>query len=224
MNRPAHAFMLVLLLGATACATTIPGRVEKAKTPTEHFQAKAVATDDEIRLAIHAQGLSANQMDALGQFADDWDAAEGGAITVRTPSSGPNSAAAFRTADGTRSFLIRHGVPADQIMMTSDTTKDPAAALVVSYRHYEALVPACGKTWTNIARTAKNEVQPNFGCAVTANFAAQLADPTDLIHPHAMAPSDGARRATVLDKYRKGQVTSSDKDEKSTGAISDAVK
>lgn len=39
-----------------------------------------------------------------------------------------------------------------------------------------------------------------------------------------VAPYDAARRETVLGKYRKGELTSSQKDDQATGAISQAVK
>jgi pilus assembly protein CpaD len=58
---------------------------------------------------------------------------------------------------------------------------------------------------------------------VTANLAAQVANPEDLLGPRDETPIDSGRRATVLDKYRKGEVTSSAKDEQSNGVVSKAV-
>jgi pilus assembly protein CpaD len=58
---------------------------------------------------------------------------------------------------------------------------------------------------------------------VTANIAAQVANPEDLLGPRPETPIDSGRRATVLDKYRKGEVTASAKDEQSNGIISKAV-
>lgn len=210
----------------SACATKVPDRIGKAKTPTEHFQARAVAADQEIRLAVHAQGLSATQAEALSQFAQDWMEAEGGTITLSAPTGGPNAGAAFRTAEGARAFLIDQGVPGDRLVIAGyDGRAEPGpGVLKVSYTHYKAVVPSCGKTWTNIAHSATNDVQPNFGCAVTANMAAQIADPADLAHPRQSTPADAGRRAVVLDKYRKGQITSSEADDKAKGTISSAIK
>jgi pilus assembly protein CpaD len=58
---------------------------------------------------------------------------------------------------------------------------------------------------------------------VTANIAAQVANPEDLLGPRAETPIDSGRRATVLDKYRKGELTSSAKDDQSSGVVSKAV-
>lgn len=217
---------LAALASLSACATKVPDRVGKeAKTPTEHFQMRAEPTDQEVRLAVHAQGLSANQAAALAQFAADWSDGGGGTITLRSPTGGADAGAAAHITEGARAFLIDQGVPPDHIQVVSyDARGEPAPVLRIGYSAYRAVVPSCGKTWTNIAKSAANEVQPNFGCAVTANMAAQIADPADLAHPRQMTPGDASRRAIMLDKYRKGQTTSSDKDDQAKGAISDAIK
>ena len=223
MFRPLIAVLAVT--GLTACATKVPDRIADARTPTEHFQAKVTAADQEIRLAIHAQGLSANQTEAVAAFAADWREAEGGVITLSAPSGGAPSRAAFRTVEGVRGVLISQGVAASHIAVVDyDAKGDPAAPLRVTYLRYRADIPACGKVWTNIAHSADNEVQPNFGCAVTANMAAQIANPTDLTRPRASTPIDTGRRETVLDKYRKGQATSSDKDDQAKGVISNVAR
>ena len=213
------------LTGLGACATKVPDRISEARTPTEHFQAKVSAADQEIRLAVHAQGLSSNQAEALAAFAADWREAEGGTVTLSAPAAGGQSRAAFRSIESARSLLIDQGVAADHIVVVNyDAKGDPAAPLRIAYLRYRAQVPACGQTWTNIAHSADNDVQPNFGCAVTANMAAQIANPADLAHPRAMAPIDTQRRETMLDRYRKGQVTSSDKDDQAKGVISNVAR
>jgi pilus assembly protein CpaD len=75
-----------------------------------------------------------------------------------------------------------------------------------------------------MSKSANNDVQPNFGCAVTANMALMVANPNDLLRPTDSGPSDAGRRMTVLEKYREGKVTSSEKDEQAKGSVSQAVK
>ena len=227
MLRPLIAPLLAAtaLAGLSACATKVPDRVADARTPTEHFEAHAIQSDEEIRLAVHAQGLSPRQGEAVASFASGWRDAEGGMITLSAPAGGADGAAAFRMAQGVEDALIRQGVAADHIRIVSYEAKgDPAAPMRVSYRRYQAVVPACGRAWTNIAHSADNDVQPNFGCAVTANMAAQIADPADLLRPRETTPADVQRRAVMLDKYRKGQTTSSDADDKARGAVSNVIR
>lgn len=217
---------ITLSAGLAACATKpAPDAVSDARTPTEQFVAEVVAQPEEIRLAVHAQGLSANQAGALGAFVDVWRDAEGGPIRIQAPSgAGPDSAATYRTADGARARLVAEGVPEHLIELTGyDAAGAADAPIVVGYLRHQVSLPSCGQTWTNLARSASNQVQPNFGCAVTANMAAQIANPADLAGPRSMDPADAGRRETVLEKYRKGDVTSAKVDEKASGAVSRAV-
>ncbi|HEY3696291.1 CpaD family pilus assembly protein [Phenylobacterium sp.] len=228
MTRILFRSLVAAGLAATlgACATKVPGADDQALTPTQRFEAKVTSRPEEVLLAVHAQGLSPRQGGALSKLADDWRGDEGGVIGIQAPAAGVDPGAAYRMSEATRGFLISRGVPADKIEIVG---YDPAGSadgpppLRVGYLRYHAEIPECGKTWTNIARSWKNDVQPNFGCAVTANMAAQMADPADLLGPRAMAPQDATRRQEVLDKYRKGEVTSSAKDDKADGAISRAV-
>ena len=217
---------VVVLAGLSACATTVPDRIgDSAKTPTEHFQASAAPSETEVRLAVHAQGLSVTQADALARFVADWSDQSGGVITLRAPTGAADSGAAFRTTEGARNFLIGQGVPADQIVVAGyDAKGEPAPVLHIAYNSYRAIVPSCGKAWTSITHSATNDVQPNFGCAVTANMAAQIADPADLVRARQMTPGDAMRRTYMLDKYRKGETTSSAKDDQAQGVVSDAIK
>ena len=225
VNSTGPLLLTLCLLGLGACATKVPDRIADAKTPTEHFVARVTTRDQEIRLAVHSQGLSATQVQALGEYAEDWRSSEGGVITVAAPTGGKDSAAVFRAMDGARTVLLAQGVPADRVQVSGYSAEAPEGApLRISYVREQAVIPSCGLAWTNLAKSAKNEVQPNFGCAVTANMAAQIANPGDLLRPRGVTSPDAQRRAVVLDKYRKGQVTSSDKDEQAKGAVSNAVR
>lgn len=208
----------------SGCASHIPGANNKAETPTQRFEAKVTPQPEEIRLAVHAQGVSPRQADALTKLVENWREDEGGRIGIQAPSQGVDSASAYRMSESARSFLISQGVPAQQIEVTSYAPAAQAEpALLVGYLRFEAELPECGKKWTNIAHSLNNDVQPNFGCAVTANMAAQMADPGDLLGPRRMTPQDGARRQDVLDKYRRGEVTSAKSDPIASGKISSAV-
>ena len=226
MKTLAMIVSLTALVGVSGCATPAIQRQAAEKPPTvlDAYKPRAYPTDAEIQLAVHAQGLSTTQADALAQFAAEWDADQGGVITLRAPDGGPNAGAAFRTAEGARAFLIRQGVPEDQIAISGYDARglvDPN--LLMTYTHYKVDIPTCGKAWTNLANTMVNEPNANFGCAVHANMTAQLANPGDLVHPRSSTPTDAGRRLTVLDLYRKGQVTSSGKDDNAKGTLSNAV-
>lgn len=222
--------LLVLCLATTAlaaCATPPaqgPDPAELARTPTELWTSRVAVQPDEIRLAVHPQGLSQTQKLALAEFLADWRASGGGPITLRAPLGGPDPGAVGHTSEGARLQLSGGGVPVSEIALASyDAAGDPRAPLIVGRERYRVNVPRCGQEWGNIAHSANNSVQANFGCATTANMAAQIANPADLLGPAAITPADAQRRAVVLDKYRKGEKTASERDESATSAISDVV-
>ena len=55
-------------------------------------------------------------------------------------------------------------------------------------------------------------------------MAAQVANPADLVRPADLAPADAQRRVYALDKYRKGEVTSSAADDQAKGVVSSVAK
>jgi pilus assembly protein CpaD len=206
-----------------ACAST-GGGADRPLTPMERYSISITRQPQELRLAPHPQGLSPTQAAALAAFAREWSAIEGGQITVQAPSGGGDPTAAFRTAEGTRHFLMGQGVAPSQLRVVGyPAGGDPAAPVVVSYVRYTAQGPDCAASWGNVTATASNQPYSNFGCAVTANVAAQIANPGDLVDPRPMDPADAQRRSVMLGHYRAGEVTSSARDEHASGAVSNAV-
>lgn len=210
----------------SACAST--GGSETAALPsTETAQwndrVHVDAHPDEVLLALHAEGLSAAQNQALDGLVQRWLTAEAREIVVSAPTGGTTGEVAGRMAVAARQRLIAMGAPPAKVrVMGYDAAGAPAAPLRVGFLRYTAQIPQCG-AWENITGTRNNVAYENFGCAVTANIAAQVANPEDLLGPRDMTPADSGRRANVLDKYRKGEVTSSAKDEQSNGVVSKAI-
>lgn len=224
--------VLVLLAGVglaatlSACATTgadDPGKPEPI-TPTEHFAIDVQSQPQELRLATHGSGLSDNQMRAIEAFAARWLDSQQGEVTLQSPSRAGDPGAAYRTTTGARDALVAAGVAPDKVRIIGyDAANDPQAPVIIGFTRYTAKGPHCGDSWENLTNTWSNREYANFGCAVTANMAAQIDDPGDLLHPREMTPADAGRRQVVLDHYRKGEVTSSAKDSQADGAVSRAV-
>jgi len=221
-----HLMPLLLAAGLTACAATPPreGAVIDPRTPLDQFRAQVIPQADEVRLAIHAQGLSGPQADALASLVQAWRDNGGGDIRLQSP-VGADSAAAYRMAESVRAFLVSQGAPNSAIQVVGyDAAGQAAAPMVVGYQRYVAQIPRCGQSWDNLTSTSGNQVSANFGCTVTANMAAQLANPADLARPRDMDPSDAGRRTEVLARYRRGETTSTEADEQAKGALSQGVK
>jgi pilus assembly protein CpaD len=209
----------------TACASGGKPEVADARTPLEQYTVKVVETPERVALAVHAQGLSDKQEAALVAFAQRWHESGAEGITVEVPVNSPEKSDPRLSAQAVTAALSRMGVPADRMRLVDvDAGGAADAPIVARYGRLQAVGPDCGGHWSNVASTGSNAVTSHFGCAVTANFAAQLADARDLTRPAPTEPADGLRRATVLDKYRQGLTTSSQKDDQASGAVSTAVR
>jgi pilus assembly protein CpaD len=221
-----HLIPLVLAAAVTACASAPPreGAVVDPRTPLDQFRAQVIPQADQVRLAIHAQGISGPQADALASLVQAWRDNGGGDIRLQSPVGAADSAAAYRMAESVRAFLISQGAPNSAIQVVGyDAAGQAAAPMVVGYERYVAQIPRCGQSWDNLTSTSGNQVSANFGCTVNANIAAQLANPADLARPRDMDPADAGRRAEVLAKYRRGEMTSTEADEQAKGALSQGV-
>ncbi len=173
---------------------------------------------DEIRLAAHPTGLSGNQARALSEFHVRWMQSEGGEITVSAPNEG-----GYRVGTEARAYLVGQGAPAGAVRLIGyDSGGKADAPVIVGYKRYSVTTPNCG-SWESLSGTAGNRPYGNLGCAVTSNMASQIANPGDLVAPRTMDPADPGRRATVFDKYRKGETTSTAKDAQASGAVSQAI-
>jgi pilus assembly protein CpaD len=198
----------LLLLGA--CTTPASG-LKRGDTPPinpgELYKMQAEQAPDEIRLGQHPDGLSEHQRAVLVDYARDYIEAGGEQVVIRTPADGGETAA--RMARAARAALEAAGLGAHEIALDVYTADKPGAPIRLVYQRWRAKPIVCGRSWNNLRNTRDNEPQSNFGCAVTANMAAQIADPRDINGPRTMDAADADRRTTVLNKYRKGEVTAS---------------
>jgi len=217
------------LVGLSACATKGPAPTTApplAGLEVDKWRDKIKVTPqpDEIQLVAHATGVSETQDQALRALVGRWLSAEGREIVVSAPVGGPGSGSSGRMAAQVRDRLMMYGAPAPQVRIIAyDAAGSDAATIRVGFQTYVAEGPRCGDSWENLTATRNNEAYGNFGCAMAANLAAQIANPEDLLRPRDSAPIDAGRRDTVLGKYRKGEVTSSAKDDQAKGTISKAI-
>ena len=212
---------VLVLAGCATDSGKAGGMALTASTPTEQYPLQAQTMTKTINLRINPNGLSGNQRTALDQVAQKAGWTSGAPVNVEIITSGdPAAIAAGRTVGD---YLVDHDVAATTLSQLSQAGQ-AADIVTVNIVDYRARTYACGQTWENLAATRNNTPYQNFGCAVSSNLAAQIADPRDLQTPRAATSADMGRRSVVFDKYRKGDVTSSAKDDNATGAISNAIK
>ncbi|UDF03747.1 CpaD family pilus assembly protein [Asticcacaulis sp. AND118] len=225
MNHPTALRIAVLLLGTSVLAGCMsndpPSFQANAPTPLDHYPMSTETRTDALHFKIHAgSGLSDNQRRALDQVAlkATWNGGgpvDIGIVTASTPD-------AQRTGDAIRLYLEAHQVSTHSIS-ASTSQAQPADVVSLITHEYRAVVPQCNLDWENIAATRHNVAPQNMGCAVNANLAAQIDDPRDIHSPEPYIPGDAGRRTIIIDKYRKGEVTSAAKDEAAKSNIAKVI-
>jgi pilus assembly protein CpaD len=213
--------LAALALGVSGCVGGSGGKGPLPITPTERFSMKVEQHPEQMAFAAHTDGLSDNQRAALTRYVDGWMADGGGPIAISTPKTGGD--AASRTAWAVKARLQQLGVTGEDVRVEGYDSDQAGAPVLIVYQRYAAVLPQCGRAWTNLAGNAKNDGQANFGCAVTSNMAAQIANPRDIVTPTDMTPADAARRAVVFDHYRKGEPTGAKSDDANAGKVATSV-
>jgi pilus assembly protein CpaD len=231
-NRPAPMFRTLIVVGLAALASgcvsldaskqAAAAKHDAPITPTEQFAITVSSAPDQILLAPHANGVSEAQTDALSALVNRWRDAGADTITVMAPTSGQGQA--YHSTAAIEATLEELGVSPDRIRLGGyDAGQRIGAPIAVGFKSYKAEGPDCGHNFKDFTSSRDNGVNNNFGCATTANIAAMIANPADLLSPRQTDPADATRRETVLSKYRQGVATSSAKDPQANGAVSDAV-
>jgi pilus assembly protein CpaD len=205
------AAMAALL--AAACETHT-GAVHVSDHDYRQRHPILIAEDPEvldIPVGMKAGELSPQIAQAIYGFVADYRRNGTGALTIQVPSASANETAAASAAHDARRILLRAGVPPSHLRVAPYHFGDfgAVAPLRLSFLKIKAVAPQCGLWPEDTTANGDNSNYFNFGCANQANTAAMIADPGDLVAPRAMDPPSGARRATVIEKYSKGEDTRS---------------
>jgi pilus assembly protein CpaD len=212
----------VLLTAPLAACGGAAGSGSIPLTPTQRFALQVEPGVDRVALAVHEQGLSSNQTLALQDMVNRFASEGAQMLTIEAPSG--DDPVASEAAWRIKGALEASGVPPHQVQVVTYIAPDPRAPVLVGFDTVRAAVPQCGTSWTNLGRTGANAGYANFGCAVNANLAAQIADPRDIVRPRAVQPGSAARRSMVFDRYRAGEQTAAVREIMVEGRrVSDAV-
>lgn len=179
--------------------------------PTARYVLQAEPDIDRIALAVRDGDLSPAQQAALGELASRFRVEGAPVLTIEAPAG--DNPVALATAHQVRRTLEQRGVPGAMIRTIAYYGPDDRAPVLAGFDTYRAIVPQCGTQWDSLTRTGSNQTSSNFGCAVNANLAAQIANPRDIVQPRGMTPADAGRRSVVFATYRAGEATSAEREE-----------
>ncbi len=209
------ALLSAASLMAAACAGGPFNGPQHALTVAEQHP---IAVDNQvvtltIKMDPSTDDLSNVDRARLRAFVDSYLNNGHGPLTVTGPSGAGNDNDGHEASADIRKALNEAGVPWSAIHGATYRTGDASNSdTIVSFTRYVASASPCG-IWKGMReREYRNLRTPNMGCATMNNYAAMIADPHDLIAPADVDPRDGEMVVRAIDKYRNGEVTSSEID------------
>lgn len=199
------ASLLTAPLFLTACFSPSP-----TLAPT-HLRNPIQVAESIERLELYTRPngleLSARDKLAVAQFLDGYARSGDGALYINRPAS---AAAGLGTqqAEATIRGLMAQGGMNPMSVQTGQYNSEPGAPapVVVSYRRLSALPADCG-SMNDLTQTYSNQPHSSFGCFQSANLAAMITDPRQLLEPYTAGQPNAQRRQVVYDKYIAGEAT-----------------
>jgi len=211
------------LLGAAAAlgaCTHTEQELPTASIPTDYRLRHPIVIQEanratEVFVGSARGGLTATQRADILGLARAWLREGTGAIVIDMPVHTPNARTARDSLREIQTILAAAGVPPRGITVRDYRPTDPRlfATIRVNYPRIIADAGPCGTWPEDIGPSIHNKgyldnrQYHNFGCAAQRNLAAMVENPSDLVQPRTETPAYNARRAFMLDKYRKGEST-----------------
>ena len=201
--KPVLALLAVTLLAGCAQQRDVTGGI-----PDDYRTNHPIVISEKEQVADIPVGhadtkLSITQRSIVDHAAANYRANGSGVIHILIPEGSPNERAAAKLRGDIAATLRKNGVKPFNI--SSERYRagpEESAPIRLSFSAMTASTNTCGQWPKDILETAQNRHYANFGCASQNNFAAQLANPADLLGPRATSPIDAERRIVVIDDYR----------------------
>jgi pilus assembly protein CpaD len=211
LGRRASALLALTVLSAALAGCQSGREVTGSTTPTDLRDRHPIVLANGPRvldLFVDApRGFSERERADLSAFVAEHRQFGQGPIVVQVPVGTENAAA-------TRAALQRvRGATGSALRISSYQPADPrlASPLRLSFRRLEAKVGSTCGLWpedlgvSDGEFSVENRTYWNLGCATRSNFAAQIADPVDLVRGRQPTPPDTGRRMHNIGKLREGQ-------------------
>jgi pilus assembly protein CpaD len=235
LGSAAGTLALVLSAGGWLAGCQTMETAETIPYPYDYRQRHPITLQEGTRTAElfvgrKRSGLTPSQRSTVVGFAHNWHRDAAGGIEIRIPAGAGNDRAATDTVSEIQGILIAAGVPAGGIAVRprpADPSQFVPIALV--YPRITAAAGPCGRWPNDLGPGAgleydTNKPYWNLGCAMQRNVAAMVEEPADLVQPRGETVSYAARRSFVIDKYRKGEDTTTQYRDTDKAKIADVGK
>lgn len=207
-QKQGSAFLaLFLALNLAGCASAQQATLDpnmppnyEARHPIELTTSTESAT---VNVGMAGAGIGSFERGQIESFGQAFRSDGEGALAIGLPVGSVNEKQAASAARTVRSILMEQGLPAKAIVYRPYRANagTEAPPLLLSYRRLRANVPSSCGIVDNLDLGFDNQQYQDFGCATQNNFAAQIANPNDLVMPRPMDKASAERRAKVLQDF-----------------------
>ena len=199
------ACVLFAGLGLTACATPTE------TFPPTHLRNPINVAESIERLELYTRPngleLSARDKLAVAQFLDGYAKSGDGPLHINRPAQSVSGLGTQQAEAVIRGLMTQGGMNVGAVQTGQYFSRLGAPApVVVSYRTLRAIPQDCGELG-DLTMTFANQPHGNFGCFQSANIAAMITDPRQLLEPYATGQPNAQRRQVVYDQYIQGSPT-----------------
>ena len=200
---------------ATCALTTIIG-LSACAVPTKSFQpvqmrnaVQVAESVERLELYTRPNGLELSARDklAVAQFLDGYARSGDGPLYVNRPANALTGLGTQQAEAVIRGLMAQNGLGGNAIQSGQYPSRPGAPApVVVSYRTLRAIPQDC-REMGSLTDTYSNQTHSTFGCFQSANLAAMVTDPRQLLEPYASGQPNAQRRQVIYDKYIQGETT-----------------
>jgi pilus assembly protein CpaD len=225
----------VVLTGVWLAGCKTTETADTVPYPYDYRQRHPIALHEgqravELFVSNRLAGLTPAQRSNVGAFAHSWHRDATGGVEIRVPPGG-NDRAIRETVAEIRAILVDAGIPRRDVAVLALRQADALqlTPIVLVYPRITAAAGPCGRWPNDLGPGAgmeyfTNEPYWNLGCSMQRNLASMIDDPADLVQPRGETPVYMARRSVVLDKYRKGEDTTTQYRDTDKAKIADVGK
>jgi len=196
---------LAAVIGLSACAAP-----SKTFEPFHLRNAVQVAESVErLELYTRPNGLELSARDklAVAQFLDGYARSGDGPLYMNRPANAMSGLGTQQAEAVIRGLMAQSGLSGQSLQSGQYASRPGAPApVVVSYRTLRTIPQDC-RALDSLTDTYSNQTHSTFGCFQSANLAAMVTDPRQLLEPYAGGQPNAQRRQVIYDKYIQGEST-----------------
>lgn len=235
MTRQIRSLPALIALGAgvaaiTACASVAPTAVPAAYLETSPLDLNPIQVEKrteflEVSIDARSSELSSGERARIRDFLSGYVKRGHGPLVLSMPQASANPQLAVAAVAEARAIAWDMGIEYEEMTgRAHGAGSSVSEPMILAYQSYEAIAPYCPpKSTVDFSNIDSNNQMSTLGCSVRTNLAAMIVDPGDLLGKRALDASDMSRREVILEKFRAGESTASQRSAQESGAVSSAV-